>query len=110
MRNTGLEFSALTPLLAGAAFFCSGLTGLGVTSLPGASSLLTSLQPASAFAASRAEARRVARRTSRRTSRRVARRHSIAGCVPYNLYYNCSGVYYAPYVENGVTVYVVVNP
>ena len=54
--------------------------------------------------------RRVSRRTSRRTSRRVARRHSIAGCGLYMTYYNCGGVYYQPYVENGVTVYIVVTP
>ncbi|MTI18789.1 hypothetical protein E1162_16200 [Rhodobacteraceae bacterium RKSG542] len=51
-----------------------------------------------------------ARRTSRRTSRRVNRRQSVAGCTPYNAYYNCGGVYYRPVVENGTTVYVVVNP
>ncbi|MBB4302066.1 hypothetical protein GGD81_001090 [Rhodobium orientis] len=55
-------------------------------------------------------ARRSVRRTARRTSRRVTRRHSIAGCHPYNAYYNCGGVYYRPVVQNGTTVYVVVNP
>lgn len=54
--------------------------------------------------------RNTARRTARRTTRRVNRRTSIAGCSPYNAYYNCGGVYYRPVVENGVTVYVVVNP
>jgi hypothetical protein len=54
--------------------------------------------------------RNVARRTSRRTTRRVANRTSIAGCSPYNAYYNCGGVYYRPVVESGTTVYVVVNP
>ena len=54
--------------------------------------------------------RNTARRTARRTTRRVNRRQSIAGCTPYNAYYNCGGVYYRPVVENGVTVYVVVNP
>jgi len=52
----------------------------------------------------------VARRTSRRTTRRVNYRQSVAGCSPYNNYYNCGGVYYAPKVQDGVTVYVVVNP
>jgi hypothetical protein len=52
----------------------------------------------------------VSRRTARRTTRRVAYRNSIAGCSPYRAYYNCGGVYYAPTVQNGVTVYVVVNP
>jgi hypothetical protein len=52
----------------------------------------------------------VSRRTARRTTRRVAYRNSIAGCSPYRTYYNCGGVYYAPTVQNGVTVYVVVNP
>jgi len=55
-------------------------------------------------------ARNTARRTARRTSRRVARRNSVAGCSPYRGYYNCGGVYYRAIVENGVTVYVVVNP
>ncbi|WP_269585143.1 hypothetical protein [Roseibium sp. Sym1] len=55
-------------------------------------------------------ARNTARRTARRTTRRVNRRQSVAGCAPYNAYYNCGGVYYRPVVENGVTVYVVVNP
>jgi len=54
--------------------------------------------------------RRTARRTTRRTTRRVVRRRSIAGCSPWNAYYSCGGVYYRPIVENGVTVYVVVNP
>ncbi|MGI9352183.1 MAG: hypothetical protein ACR2O3_11515 [Rhizobiaceae bacterium] len=57
-----------------------------------------------------AAVRRVARRTSRRTTRRVVRRQSIAGCSLYRSYYNCGGVYYSPIVENGVTVYIVVNP
>ena len=52
----------------------------------------------------------VSRRTARRTTRRVAYRQSIAGCSPYRAYYNCGGVYYAPQVQNGATVYVVVNP
>lgn len=51
-----------------------------------------------------------ARRTARRTSRRVNRRQSISGCTPYNAYYNCGGVYYQAVVENGTTVYVIVNP
>ncbi|MFS8184126.1 hypothetical protein ACMG4P_21560 [Pseudovibrio denitrificans] len=56
------------------------------------------------------QSRRVARRTSRRTSRRTNYRQSISGCTPYNSYYNCGGVYYRPVVQDGVTVYVVVNP
>lgn len=54
----------------------------------------------------RRQVRRVSRRTSRRTSRRVARRTSIAGCSPWNNYWNCGGVYYA---QSG-GVYIVVNP
>ena len=49
------------------------------------------------------------RHVARRTSRRVSRRTSVAGCSPYNAYYNCGGVYYAPVVEGGATVYIVVN-
>ena len=56
------------------------------------------------------QARRVSRRTSRRTTRRVNYRQSVAGCSPYNAYYNCGGVYYQPVVQDGTTVYVVVNP
>ncbi len=56
------------------------------------------------------QVRNTARRTSRRTTRRVVRRNSIAGCAPYKAYYNCGGVYYRPVIENGVTVYIVVNP
>ena len=52
----------------------------------------------------------VSRRTSRRTTRRVAHRTSVSGCSPYRNYYNCGGVYYAPQVQNGTTVYIVVNP
>ena len=65
-------------------------------------------------------ARRMARRTSRRVTRRtvvrtnhryrVYNRHSIAGCYPYSYYYNCGGVYYRGVVQNGATVYIVVNP
>jgi hypothetical protein len=102
-------FSSFT---LGCLAFLFGLTG--GPSLPTGSylQLLTSTVHSSVGQAAgrRGEARRVARRTARRTSRRVARRHSIAGCRPYNAYYYCSGVYYRPIVENGVTVYVVVNP
>lgn len=54
----------------------------------------------------RGSGRRQVRRVSRRTSRRVARRNSIAGCSPWNNYWNCGGVYYA---QSG-GVYIVVNP
>jgi hypothetical protein len=70
--------------------------------------------PSSAEAAPRhqvrRQARRVTRRTARRTTRRVARRHSVAGCALRSGYYYCGGVYYRPIVENGQTVYIVVNP
>ncbi|KZL20226.1 hypothetical protein PsAD2_01522 [Pseudovibrio axinellae] len=49
------------------------------------------------------------RRVTRRTSRRVNRRQNIADCSPYNGYYDCAGVYYRAVVEDGKTVYVVVN-
>ena len=58
----------------------------------------------------RGAGRRTARRTARRTTRRVIRRAHIRDCSRYRSYYNCSGVYYRPVVENGATVYVVVNP
>jgi hypothetical protein len=56
---------------------------------------------------------RVARRTSRRTTRRVAGRHYYsalpAGCFYASPYYTCGSVYYRPVIENGVTVYVIVD-
>ncbi len=59
------------------------------------------------------EARRVARRTSRRTSRRWAYgtyySYLPSGCYWLSPYYNCAGVYYEPVVEDGTTVYVVVQ-
>lgn len=73
---------------------------------PTATQLAVALTVGQAHAAPR----NVARRTSRRTARRVVRRNSVAGCAPYRAYYNCGGVYYQPVVENGTTVYIVVNP
>lgn len=59
----------------------------------------------------RGRAIRTTRRVARRTTRRVARRHSIAGCAVWRAgYWNCGGVYYRGVVQNGATVYVVVNP
>lgn len=63
----------------------------------------------------RAEDRRVARRTARRTSRRTAARQDYlralpGGCVRRNAYYYCGGVYYQPIVQDGATVYIIVNP
>ena len=58
-------------------------------------------------------ARPVARRTARRTTRRVVRRSYIralpAGCVYGGGLYRCGGVYYRAAIEDGVTVYVVVQ-
>lgn len=61
------------------------------------------------------QARRVARRTARRTTRRTAARWAYyshlpaGGCYWVSWYYNCAGVYYQPVVEDGVTVYVIVE-
>lgn len=58
-----------------------------------------------------AQVRGTARRTARRTTRRVNRRTSLpSGCVRRGAYYYCGGVYYQPLVENGTTVYIIVNP
>ncbi len=58
--------------------------------------------------------RPVARRTARRTTRRVVRRSYIrqlpAGCVYRSGTYRCGSVYYRAVLEDGVTVYIVVNP
>lgn len=67
----------------------------------------------------RGEARRVARRTARRTTRRTVRRHSYYRSLPSscriahvsgNRYWYCGGVYYRQAIDNGATVYIVVNP
>ncbi|MCW2309595.1 hypothetical protein [Rhodobium gokarnense] len=81
----------------------TAVPAMGLSGLLGATAAEAQAYPPGA-------ARRSVRRTARRTSRRVTRRHSIAGCHPYNSYYNCGGVYYRPVVQNGTTVYVVVNP
>lgn len=58
-----------------------------------------------------AQTRRVARRTSRRTARRQSYLRSLpAGCVRRGGYWYCGGVYYQSVVQDGATVYVVVNP
>ncbi|MDN3720206.1 hypothetical protein QW131_15845 [Roseibium salinum] len=79
---------------------------VSVEPTPAASQLALVLTTGQAYAAPR----NVARRTSRRTTRRVVNRTSVAGCNAYRAYYNCGGVYYQPVVQNGTTVYVVVNP
>lgn len=71
--------------------------------------------PAAQAQTYRAEDRRVARRTARRTSRRVTARNDYlrtlpGGCARRGAYYYCGGVYYQPIVQDGATVYIVVNP
>ncbi len=94
-------FAAVIGISAG----MTGQVGLNIQS----SSISTVIELGVSEALAR-PARRVARRTARRTTHRVNRRQSIAGCSPYNAYYNCGGVYYRPIVESGATVYIVVNP
>jgi hypothetical protein len=74
--------------------------------------LMPALGVAPAEASRRGQVRRTARRTARRTSRRTTRRLNTlpGGCARRSGYYYCGGVYYQPIVENGSTVYVVVNP
>ena len=111
MMNKIKSIAGWAPLALGGAMFITGVTGLGQAPMSGFSLLSVGLSVSPAQAQNRrAQSRRVSRRTSRRTSRRVARRHSIAGCSPYRAYYSCGGVYYRPIVENGTTVYIVVNP
>ncbi len=53
----------------------------------------------------------VARRTTRRTIRRIHYYRVLpAGCYWRAPYHYCGGVYYQPTVQNGLTVYVIVNP
>ena len=101
-RSNRLVIYSLSILILGIA----GNLSLEPRKGEGAAGLELTLGPSAAHAAPR----NVARRTARRTTRRVVRRTSVAGCSPYRAYYNCGGVYYAPVVEGGVTVYVVVNP
>ena len=111
MIEKAKSVSKWVPLALGTAVFIAGVAGPGSVPVPGAWLLSIDLTaPAAQAQNRRAQNRRISRRTSRRTSRRVARRHSIAGCSPYSTYYNCGGVYYRPIVENGTTVYIVVNP
>jgi len=53
----------------------------------------------------------VARRTTRRTVRRI-HYYSVlpAGCYWRAPYHYCGGVYYQPQVQNGTTVYIIINP
>jgi hypothetical protein len=107
----------IRPLLLFSAALLTALAASGeVDWRPGAQrgAPVIAFGPSSAEAAPRhqlrRQARRVSRRTARRTTRRVARRHSVAGCARHSAYYYCGGVYYRPIVENGQTVYIVVNP
>ena len=63
--------------------------------------------------------RRQARRVARRTARRVARRHARLSALPNDCvavvvsgvsYWLCDSIYYQEIVEDGATVYIVVNP
>lgn len=99
----------LTRTLAGAAALAIGLSADVIpqgTGTDGAGLL--------GFAAASADTvgttRRVARRTARRTTRRNDYINTLpAGCVRRNAYWYCGGIYYQPVVQNGRTVYIVVN-
>ncbi len=53
----------------------------------------------------------VARRTTRRTHRRMHYYSALpAGCYWRAPYHYCGGIYYEPSVQNGQTVYIIVNP
>ena len=99
-KSIGKWAAALTALSLGL------VVEVSVEPIPTTTHFAVALTVGLAYAAPR----NVARRTSRRTTRRVVRRTSVAGCTPYRAYYNCGGVYYQSVVENGATVYVVVNP
>lgn len=59
----------------------------------------------------RAHHHRRDRRAVRRTTRRVVRIAVLPyGCYWRAPYHYCGGIYYQPIVENGTTVYIVVNP
>lgn len=73
---------------------------------------------AHADAASRGEARRVSRRTSRRVERRHDRYNNYitvlpGGCAKVSVngvsYWRCGSVHYQGIVDNGETIYIVVN-
>jgi len=83
--------------------------------LPGGDAPLGAKTPVLGFATAAAQQpvgqnRRVARRTARRTTRRNTYINTLpAGCVRRNAYWYCGGIYYQPVVQDGRTVYVVVN-
>ena len=53
----------------------------------------------------------VARRTTRRTVVRIHYYNALpVGCSWRAPYHYCGGVYYQPTVQNGTTVYIIVNP
>ncbi|MEO0624887.1 MAG: hypothetical protein AAFU49_21750 [Pseudomonadota bacterium] len=99
------------PLAAIAAFFSYDMRinrSLGSATLP--SVAVTFATPVAAQTI-RAQSRRVARRTARRTTRRQSYIRSLpAGCALRGAYHYCGGVYYQPVVQDGATVYIVVNP
>ena len=73
------------------------------------------IEPAHAYNPNRG----VARRTARRTARRVSHRHSHyyalpAGCTKVLLnghwHHYCGGIYYLERIDQGKTIYVIVNP
>lgn len=99
-------------IIAGAAALALGL-GASISAIPspdgGFSGFGLAVSSASAQTP-QATDRRVARRTARRTSQRVSYRNTLpAGCVKRNAYWYCGGIYYQAVVQNGTTVYVVVN-
>jgi len=53
----------------------------------------------------------VARRTTRRTLRRLHYYSALpAGCYWRAPYHYCGGIYYEPVIQDGTTVYIIVNP
>ena len=102
-------------LTVAAAAFAVGLSAQASTpGTPGGGISLPTVAfvgEAAAQSPERRSMRRTARRTARRTSQRVAYRNSLpAGCVRRGAYWYCGGVYYQQSVQDGATVYIIVNP
>ncbi|MEL6336975.1 MAG: hypothetical protein AAFQ88_10085 [Pseudomonadota bacterium] len=107
-------FSRLAlPVATAAAFFAFDmrLEPAMVTAPAGDPALSVSLVTPAAAQTVRAQSRRVARRTARRTTRRQSYIRSLpGGCAWRPPYHYCGGVYYSEVVQDGATVYIVVNP
>ena len=103
----------LTSFILGGAVAISPVAMPSDTGPDGSLSLLP--KPAQADSLNRGEVRRTVRRTARRIDRRQDRRTGLPGGCVYvvindRAYWRCGSIYYQEIIDNGVTVYVIVEP